>query len=48
MGDHFRGPVVGKHPYLPDDANVITFGVVSDEIVERLHGYWNEHIGKKR
>ena len=48
MADHFRGPVVGKHPYLPDDANVVTFGVLSDEIVERLHGYWNEHVGKKR
>ena len=44
----FRGPLIGKHPYLPDNINVVTFGYVSDDIVDRLHGYWNQHIGKKK
>ena len=47
-GDEFRGPLIGKHPYLPDDAKIVPFGYVSDEIVERLHGYWNQYIGKKK
>jgi ABC-type Fe3+ transport system substrate-binding protein len=42
-----RGPLVGKHPYLPDDVKLVTYGYVSDEIVNRLHGYWNQYIGKK-
>jgi len=48
IASEFRGPLVGKHPYLPDDANVITFGYVSDEIVDRLHDYWNQYVAKKK
>jgi hypothetical protein len=47
IADEFRGPLIGEHPYLPDDIKVVTFGYVSDEIVDRLHNYWNQHIGKK-
>ena len=42
-----RGPLVGKHPYLPDDVKLITYGYVSDDIVNRLHDFWNQYIGKK-
>ena len=48
VADEFRGPLIGKHPYLPDDIKVVTFGYVSDDIVDRLHKYWNQHIGKKK
>jgi ABC-type Fe3+ transport system substrate-binding protein len=48
VADEFRGPLIGKHPYLPDNINVVTFGYVSDEIVDRLHNYWNQYIGKKK
>jgi iron(III) transport system substrate-binding protein len=48
IADEFRGPLIGKHPYLPDNVNVVTFGTVSDEIVKRLHGYWDQYIGKKK
>jgi iron(III) transport system substrate-binding protein len=48
VADEFRGPLVGKHPYLPDDIKVVTFGYISDAIVDRLHNYWNQHIGKKK
>ncbi|MGE5215459.1 MAG: ABC transporter substrate-binding protein [Chloroflexota bacterium] len=48
VADEFRGPLVGKHPYLPDNVNVVTFGYVGDDVVERLHGYWNKYIGKKK
>jgi len=46
VADEFRGPLIGKHPYLPDDVKLVTFGNVSDEIVDRLHKYWNQHIGR--
>lgn len=42
-----RGPLVGKHPYLPDNVKLVTYGYVSDDIVNRLHDYWNQYIGKK-
>jgi ABC-type Fe3+ transport system substrate-binding protein len=42
-----RGPLVGKHPYLPEDVKLVTYGYVSDDIVNRLHDYWNQYIGKK-
>jgi iron(III) transport system substrate-binding protein len=48
VGDEFRGPLIGRHPYLPDDIKVVPFGYVSDEIVDRLHAYWNQYIGKKK
>lgn len=48
IADEFRGPLIGKHPYLPDNIKLVTFGYVSDEIVDRLHKYWNQHIGKKK
>ncbi|HWO43173.1 MAG TPA: extracellular solute-binding protein [Candidatus Eisenbacteria bacterium] len=46
VADEFRGPLIGTHPYLPDDVKLVTFGNVSDEIVDRLHKYWNQHIGR--
>jgi len=48
VADEFRGPLVGKHPYLPDNIKVVTFGYLSEEIVDRLHSYWKQHIGKKK
>jgi iron(III) transport system substrate-binding protein len=48
IADEFRGPLIGKHPYLPDNVKLVTYGYLSDEIVDRLHGYWNKHIGKKK
>ena len=48
IAEEFRGPLVGKHPYLPDNIKLVTFGNVSDEIVDRLHNYWNQYIGKKK
>jgi iron(III) transport system substrate-binding protein len=46
--EQFRGPLIGKHPYLPDNINVVTYGYISDEIVNRLHDHWNQYIGKKK
>jgi iron(III) transport system substrate-binding protein len=48
VADEFRGPLIGKHPYLPENIKTVTYGYVSDEIVNRLHEYWNQYIGKKK
>lgn len=48
IADQFRGPLVGKHPYLPDGIKLVTYGYVSDETVDRLHDHWNKYIGKKK
>lgn len=44
----FRGPVASKHPFLPDNVKLITYGYFSDDIVSRLHDYWNQYIGRKK
>jgi iron(III) transport system substrate-binding protein len=47
-GDNFRGPLIGKHPYLADDFKVVTYGIVGDDVIKRLHDYWDQYIGKKK
>ena len=44
----FRGPVASKHPFLPNNVKLITYGYFSDDIVSRLHDYWNQHIGRRK
>jgi iron(III) transport system substrate-binding protein len=41
-----RGPVAVKHPYLPEETKIITYGDVAPEIVDRLQGYWSKYIGR--
>jgi iron(III) transport system substrate-binding protein len=44
----FRGPLIGKHPYLPDNFKVVTYNIVGEDVVKRLHEYWNQYIGKRK
>ncbi len=46
--EQFRGPLTLKHPYLPDNVKLVTYGYLSDDIVNRLHDYWSRYIGKKK
>ncbi len=43
-----RGPVAMKHPFLPDNVRVISYSYLSEDIVNRLHEYWNQYIGRKK
>lgn len=43
---NLRGPVGVKHPYLPEETKVVTYGDVAPEIVDRLQGYWTKYIGR--
>ncbi len=47
VASEFRGPLIGKHPYLPDNFKVVTYNIVGEDVVKRLHGYWDQYIGKK-
>lgn len=40
-----RGTMKGEHPFLPDNAILIPYAWVSDDVEQRLHGYWNKYIG---
>ena len=46
--EELRGPLALKHPYLPDNVKLIAYGYLSDELVNRLHDYWNQYIGRKK
>jgi iron(III) transport system substrate-binding protein len=44
--ERLRGPVGVKHPYLPEDTKIVTYGDVAPEVVDRLQGYWAKYIGR--
>jgi iron(III) transport system substrate-binding protein len=46
LAKSFRGPLASKHPYLPDDAQVVTYGLTGKDIVEKVLAYWDQYVGK--
>lgn len=43
----WRGTLAIKHAYFPEDAKLITYNFLSPEIVNRMHKYWGDNIGRK-
>jgi len=43
-----RGPVGVKHPYLPEDTKIITYGDVPADVVDRLQGYWAKYVSRSQ
>lgn len=43
-----RGAVAVKHPFIPDNAKLVTFGYQDQATVDRLHGYWATYVLKKK
>jgi iron(III) transport system substrate-binding protein len=43
---NFRGPLAIKHPYLPDDAQLIAAPLPDKAEVDKVLGYWKKYIGK--
>ena len=41
----YRGPVAAKHPYMPDEAKIVVFGMADADVTDRLQTYWNRYIG---
>jgi iron(III) transport system substrate-binding protein len=46
--DDFRGVMTMPHPFFPDNVQLVYVGVLEKPIRDRLRGYWDEYIGKKR
>jgi iron(III) transport system substrate-binding protein len=48
MADLLRGPLAIPHPYIPETATLVTFGIVDKKITDRLHETWNTHVSRQR
>jgi hypothetical protein len=42
----WRGTVAVKHAYFPDSAKLVTYNFLSADIVNRMHKYWGDNIGR--
>jgi len=42
-----RGPVALKHPYLPDNAKIVTYNDAPPDVMKRLLGHWNHYVAKR-
>ena len=45
--EEFRGPVVGKHPYYPDNAKLVAYGSVPADIENKLVQIWKKYMRDK-
>ena len=45
--EEFRGPVVGKHPYFPDNAKLVAYGSVPPDIENKLVDIWKKYMRGK-
>lgn len=43
---NFRGPLTLKHPYLPDDAEIVIAALPDKAEVDKVLFYWQKYIGK--
>jgi hypothetical protein len=37
-----------KHPFLPDDVQIITYDDAPADVMDRLLGYWDKYMAKRR
>jgi iron(III) transport system substrate-binding protein len=42
----FRGPLSAKHPYLPADTKVVTYGLTGKSTVDKVLAYWDQYVTK--
>ncbi|HEY4135173.1 MAG TPA: ABC transporter substrate-binding protein [Alphaproteobacteria bacterium] len=42
--EQFRGPVAYKHPYIPEDAKIVSFSTVDDATAAKLQKMWDDDI----
>jgi ABC-type Fe3+ transport system substrate-binding protein len=42
-----RGPVALKHPYLPEDAKIVTYTDAPADVSKRLLETWNRYVAKR-
>jgi iron(III) transport system substrate-binding protein len=44
----FRGVMTLPHPFFPDNVQLVSVGLLDKPVRDRLRGYWDEYVGKKR
>jgi iron(III) transport system substrate-binding protein len=42
----FRGPLSAKHPYLPEDTKVVTYGLTGKNVVDQVLAWWDRYVTK--
>jgi iron(III) transport system substrate-binding protein len=48
LAEWLRGPVALKHPYLPENAKLIDNTDPPRDVMERLLGYWDKYVSRRR
>jgi iron(III) transport system substrate-binding protein len=44
LAKRFRGPLALPHPYLPEDTKLVLYGLVSNDIVDKVLSYWDQYV----
>ena len=42
----FRGPLSAKHPYLPPETKVVTYGLTGKAVVDKVLAWWDQYVTK--
>lgn len=43
---NFRGPVAINHPFIPDGTNIVTYGIVPNDVVDKSLKFWDDNVTK--
>jgi iron(III) transport system substrate-binding protein len=43
-----RGPIALRHPFLPESMKIVTYNDAPADVMQRLLGYWNKYVAKRR
>jgi iron(III) transport system substrate-binding protein len=46
LAGEFRGPLSAKHPYLPPETKVVTYGLTGQAIVDKVLAWWDRYVTK--
>lgn len=46
--NEFRGVMTLPHPFFPENVQLVAVGLLEKPVRDRLRGYWDEYIGKRR
>jgi hypothetical protein len=47
LASRLRGPIALKHPYFADGTKLVSYGYAPAEVIDRLNGIWNKHLGRR-
>jgi ABC-type Fe3+ transport system substrate-binding protein len=47
LSSRLRGPIALKHPYFTDDTKLVSYGYSPTDVIDRLNGIWNKHLGRR-